>query len=155
MNKIKCVASKHRLKPRSTSHFLLATVCAVTLFVAQTFGSKVAFFCFCGGKAVLTQSSHCHGPHGPQCHTSPGENTPHNDDGSGDRRDHQSVTQDIQSRLVDPAPEVAPPELLLQVLQVFDLIFPGDKLAVRSASPDPEESPPAGITVARTVVLLI
>ncbi len=129
----------------------------LALFVAQTFGSKVAYYCLCGGKPVPTQTSHCHGPHGEKCHTSEAQNADsHSEEGSGERKDHQAVSQDVQARLLEAKAQVFAPQVLLAVLRVADFVFADrEEKAPASYLTRFGESPPFGVTVARTIVLLI
>lgn len=145
------------MKPRPKSHIFAIALCVLALFVAQTFGSKVAYYCLCGGKPVPTQTTHCHGPHGEKCHSGDAQaDDSHSEENSGEREDHQAVSQDVQLRPVEAAPQVTAPQALLAILPVVEILFASREAKVpASYSVDFGESPPFGITVARTIVLLI
>ncbi|MEQ1862217.1 MAG: hypothetical protein ABMA13_20055 [Chthoniobacteraceae bacterium] len=145
------------MKPRSNSHIFAIVLCVLALFVAQTFGSKVGYYCLCGDKPVPTQTSHCHGPHGEKCHTDDAQTgAPHSEEGAGEREDHQVVNQDVQLRPVEAAAQVIAPQVLLAILPMVEVLFASrDAKVSASYSVDFGESPPFGVTVARTIVLLI
>lgn len=142
---------------RSNSHLFAVVLCVLALFVAQTFGSKVAYFCLCGGKPVQTQTSYCEGPHGAKCHADDAKAAgSHSEKESGSRQDHQAVNQDVQSRLVDASQQVIAPQVLLAILPMLETFFASPEAKVQASySVDFGESPPFGVTVARTIVLLI
>ena len=142
---------------RSNFHIFAIALCVLALFVAQTFGSKAGYVCLCGGKPVPTQTSHCHGPHGEKCHAGDVQaDDSHSEEGSGQREDHQVVNQDVQLRPVEAAPQVIAPQVLLAMLPVVQILFASQEAKVpASYSVDFGESPPFGVTVARTIVLLI
>lgn len=145
------------MKKRPANQVFIIALCVLALFVAQTFGSKVAYYCLCGGKPVPTQTSHCHGPHGEKCHTSDVQNgDSHSEEGSGERKDHQAVSQDVQLRPVEAAPQVIAPQVLLAILPLVEILYSNleSKIPANYAV-DFGESPPFGVTVARTIVLLI
>lgn len=130
-------------------------LCVLALFVAQTFGAKAGFYCLCGGKPVPTEVSHCYGPHGENC---AGEEAHGGakDGGGTDRRDHEVVNQDVQMRTAEAAQQIVAPQVLLAVLPMVKILFAGRELpASGSDSVGFGKSPPLGVTVARTVVLLI
>ena len=145
------------MKPRSNSHIFAIVLCVLALFVAQTFGSKAGYVCLCGGKPVPTQTSHCHGPHGEKCHTGDVQaDDSHSEEGSGQREDHQVVNQDVQLRPVEAAQQIIAPQVLLAMLPVVHILFASQEAKVpASYSVDFGESPPFGVTVARTIVLRI
>lgn len=142
---------------KSNSHIFAIALCVLALFVAQTFGTKAGYVCLCGGKPVPTQTSHCHGPHGEKCHTGDAQaDDSHSEQGSGPREDHQVVNQDVQLRPVEAAPQVIAPQVLLAMLPVVQILFASQEAKVpASYSVDFGESPPFGVTVARTIVLRI
>lgn len=145
------------LKPRSNFQIFAIVLCVLALLVAQTVGGQRGYVCLCGGKPVATQTSHCHGPHGEECHT---DNTrdaiPHSEDGAGPREDHQVVTQDVQLRPGEAAPQLVAPQILLAILPMVQVLFANQETKVSAGySVDFGESPPFGVTVARTIVLLI
>ena len=142
---------------RSHSHIFAIVLCVLALFVAQTFGSKAGYYCVCGGKPVPTQTAYCYGPHGEQCaeeEAHGGAST--SDEGGGDRKDHQVVNQDVQLRPVEAAQQVIAPQVLLAILPMVEILFADRETKVpASYSVDFGESPPFGVTVARTIVLRI
>jgi len=131
-------------------------LCVLALFVAQMSG-RGNFVCVCGGKPLVTPTSYCYGPHGDQCHTgdvkvigSPG------DEESGSREEHQVVKQDLSSRSWKTAPQLIAPMVLLAMLPGADWSFASrDAKDFACYSEAFGESPPSGVTVARTIVLLI
>ena len=142
---------------RSNSHIFAIVLCVLALFVTQTFGSKAGYYCLCGGKPVPTQASYCFGPHGEKC----AEEEAHGgaatgDESGGDRKDHQVVNQEVQLRPVEAAQQVIAPQVLLTILPMAEIIFASQEAKVpASSSVDFGESPPFGVTVARTIVLRI
>jgi hypothetical protein len=145
------------VKSRSNSHIFAIVLCVLALFVAQAFGNRVAYYCLCGGKPVPTQTSHCHGPHGEKCHSGDAQaDDSHSEEGSGQREDHQVVNQDLQLRPLEAAPQVIAPQVLLAILPMLESFFARQEAKVpASCSVDFGESPPLGVTVARTTVLRI
>jgi hypothetical protein len=141
----------------SQLHTFVLTLCVVALFVGQAFGSKAAYFCACGGTSVPTLSSHCHGPHGEHCHGGEAPATAtHEEEDGGSRRDHELVDDEVPARLLEAAkPFVAPPALLalLPLVPVSRGAWDAESRAGRDVAVD--GSPPPGVAVARTVVLLI
>ena len=150
-------ASKRHLKPRSKSHVFAIALCVLALFVAQTFGSKAGYYCLCGGKPVQTQTSYCDGPHGAECHADDAQAAgSQSEKDSGSRQEHQVVNQDVQLRLVDASQQVIAPQVLLAMLPVVQILFASQEAKVQASySVDFGESPPFGVTVARTIVLRI
>ena len=132
-------------------------LCVLALFVAQTLGGQRGYICLCGGKAIVTQTTHCHGPHGEKCHTDAAKDgTAHNEQDSGSREDHRVVKQDVQFRPVDAAQQVIAPQVLLAILPLVEILFSSQETKVPvSYSVDFGESPPFGVTEARTIVLRI
>ncbi|MDZ4288907.1 MAG: hypothetical protein U0984_13155 [Prosthecobacter sp.] len=129
----------------------------LALLVAQTLGSKAGYICICSGKAVPTQSSHCHGPHGAKCHDPAAvSGASHNDESSGDRENHTAVSEDVQMRLAEGATPMLVPQVLLAILPVLDISTPSQEAQGQSRySVGIGDSPPVGVAVARTIVLLI
>lgn len=132
-------------------------LCALALFVVQTLGGPRGYVCVCGGKPVPTQTSHCHGPHDTNCHVDDSKaGAPHDEKNSGERHDHQVVSQDVQSRPLEAASPVIAPQVLLAILPMVPAICACEEAKGRAAgSVDVGDSLPFGVTVARTVVLLI
>jgi len=142
---------------RSTTQNLTVVLCALALFVAQTFGQRGIYLCVCGGSPVPTPASHCHGPHGANCHSEDeGTGAVHSEDDSGPRQDHEVVKQNVQSRPVEVAPQLIAPQVLLGVLPLVQVSFASkEKTLTVSDATAFAHSPPFAATVARTVVLLI
>ena len=132
-------------------------LCIFALIVAQTLGGQGSYVCVCGGKPLVTQASHCYGPHGEQCHTGNVKaDGPQSEEDSGSREEHQAVNQDVQSRPVEAAPQVIAPQVLLAILPMMEMFFASREMKVpASYSEEWGESPPFGVTVARTIVLRI
>jgi hypothetical protein len=101
-----------------------------------------------------TQAPHCYGPHGDHCHTNEAcSGGSDSESGSGNRKDHQVVNNDVQSRPVGAAAQMVAPQVLLAILP---MLFASEETKVpASYCVDFGESPPFGVTVARTIVLLI
>jgi hypothetical protein len=142
---------------RSNSHIFALVLCVFALFVAQTFGSKAGYYCLCGGKPVQTQSSYCDGPHGAKCHADDAKDAgSHSEKDSGSRKEHQVVNQEVQLRSVEAGLQVIAPQVLLAILPLLEVLARGhDAMVAASYSVDFGESPPFGVTVARTIVLRI
>lgn len=109
---------------------------------------------------MKTQSSHCHGPHGVDCHSRPAASDAahedHDEEKSGPRQDHQVVSQEVQMRTLDAKAQVFAPQVLLAVLRVMDFVYADrEEKAPTGYLTRFGESPPCGVAVARTVVLLI
>lgn len=136
---------------------LLPVLGVLAVMCAQVFGIGRGFICDCSGAQIVTQSDHCHGPHGAPCvenappiHT--GESCP---DG-GDARSHSAVEQDFQSAAARVADVVLTAPLLHVLLILDDAAW--EKAPPVSAVEylaDTRGSPPPGVAVSRTVVLLI
>lgn len=145
------------LKQRSSSHVFLLALCVLALLVAQTFGSRAGYLCLCGGEAVPTPVSHCHGPHGKDCATKEAHGiASHEEEETGDRKDHQVVSKELTLRQADGGPQLLHPQVLLAVLPVLDELAESQAAkAPACSSVDFGKSPPLGVVVARTVVLRI
>ena len=139
------------------SHVFAIVLCVVALFVTQTFGSKAGYYCVCGGEPVPTLAAFCDGPHGEKCHTSDAQaDDSHSDEGSGDRREHQVVNQDVQLRPAEATQQIIAPQVLLAILPMVEILFASQEAkAPASSFVDFWKSPPFGVTVARTIVLRI
>ena len=131
------------------------------LFVSQTFGSKAGFVCDCSGQPVPTKATHCYGPHGADCHADEAAEAVETEactgeESSGDREDHSVVNEEVQMRPVEAAPQTIAPQVLLTLLPMVD-----DQFSARETTAPARyfvefgESPPMGVSVARTIVLLI
>ena len=132
-------------------------LCILALFVAQTFGAKGNYVCECGGAPVLTPVSHCYGPHGEKCAEVEAQGVAATDDNdTGDRRDHEVVDTDVQSRPLEAPSQIVGPQVLLAILPMVDAFSVRPEVKVpASYLVDIGDSPPFGVTVARTIVLLI
>ncbi|MDB6154711.1 MAG: hypothetical protein JWL90_3164 [Chthoniobacteraceae bacterium] len=142
------------MKPRFNFQTFALVLCILALFTAQMLGVQRGYVCMCAGKAVLTQTTHCHGPHGSQCHASDSAES-HSEEGQGSREEHASLNLTLRS--VEVAPQfVAAPSVLLGTLPVLEVLLAPSRaeVPVRAFARD-EGPPPFGVTVARTVVLLI
>jgi hypothetical protein len=133
----------------------------LALFVSHTFGSKAGFVCDCSGKPVPTKATHCYGPHGADCHAdeaAPAVETGacSGEENSGDRENHSAVNEEVQMRPVDAVTQSVAPQVLLTLLPMDEFLFsaPEEKAPARYFV-DEGESPPVGVSVARTIVLLI
>jgi hypothetical protein len=145
------------LKSRFHSHLFAIVLCIFALIVAQTLSGQGRYVCVCGGKPLVTQIAHCYGPHGEQCHTGDGKaDGSQSEEDSGSREEHQVVKHDVQSRPGTAAPQVIAPQVLLAILPAGEVLFASRETKVPARySGDWGESPPFGVTVARTIVLLI
>jgi hypothetical protein len=140
----------------SLQKFLLA-LCVLAVMTAQLFGMGRGFLCDCSGAPVAVAHDHCHGPHGAHCLENEEPAHPidsHPDD--GDTHPHERVVQDFQSAPA-PAAECVLTEPFWHVVLMLD-----DAVWVKTAPlqtveyvADERGSPPCGVAVARTVVLLI
>jgi hypothetical protein len=142
---------------RSLPWFQLLTVlCCAALLCAQAFGVTRGYWCDCSGQAEWTAQDHCHGPHDASCHDDAATGPGHEEsDGLGERRDHQEVRDEVQSRPVSTleAPALVP--LLVAVLDnEFAASMPARAWPSEAVAKWSRGSPP-GVVVARTVVLLI
>ena len=91
------------VKPRVPYFSLLALLGVLSLLGAQVFGIARGFECDCTGRVEFTQFDHCHGPHHSDCHRdeAPGHQHEEGDD-AGERREHQQVRDDVDSRQLPP-----------------------------------------------------
>lgn len=139
-----------RVKTPSVLRVIAAALCALALW-AGTAGAA-QFLCNCGGKVVTTQTSHCYGPHGAGCH----EDDAHGHAPSGDRKDHQALVQDARF-FAPPSLATSSPPPLLAILTAVDDAFPRGGRCDGSwrRAADPGGSPPVGVAIAATIVLLI
>jgi len=141
----------------SNIHTFAIVLSALALFVAQMFGGQLRYMCDCGGKMVATQTSHCHGPDHSKCHVDGVDAaSSHDERDSGERKDHQVVKDEVQSRPVGNTAQLIAPQVLLAFLPMVEELVVSREIEV----PAPfvgnfGESPPLGVTVARTIVLLI
>lgn len=142
---------------RSPLNKLLLALSVLAVVSAQLFGVGSDFLCDCSGVPVATASDHCHGPHGAQCDE---EAEPAHSKGScpddGDALPHSQVAQDFRSAPASAAP-VLVTEPLLQVVLTLDDSEWAKAMPVPAveAAADERGSPPSGVAVSRTVVLLI
>ncbi len=135
---------------------LLALLCLTALLGAQVFGLARGYRCDCAGLAVWTAQDHCHGPHGSDCHQDAVSDTGHHEnDGAEDRRDHEQVRDEVQSRLSlsIEAPVLVPvPVVFLGGEATWSARILPTGLVIAL---DKGTGPPWGVTIARTTVLLI
>ena len=142
---------------RPPIHKLLLALCALALLCAQLFGVSRGFLCLCSGTPVAMTSDHCHGPHGKDCHEKAapahsGESCP---DG-GDKQSHARIAPDFQSPAAHPAPITLPAPVLLALLTLDGGSWVKvEPMPFRENAADLRGSPPCGVAVARTIVLLI
>ena len=136
--------------------FLLA-LCVLAVVSAQLFGVGRSFLCLCSGAPVAMASDHCHGPHGEDCHAgmAPAHSAESCPD-DGDKHTHAQVAQNFQSLAAHTDPLVLTAPLMFELLMLEDSEWA--KVAPVSTlenAADLRGSPPCGVAVARTVVLLI
>ena len=142
---------------RPLLHKLLLALGVLAVVSAQLFGIGGGFACDCSGRPVLTASDHCHGPHGAHCHEK--AEPAHSKDSCPDDRDaqpHSQVVQDFRSASAPAAELVLAAPVLQMVLMLDDSQWAkaAAVCAVKHVA-DERGSPPPGVAVARTVVLLI
>ncbi len=145
------------MQSRSLFQTIALVLCVLALFVTQTFGGQRVYMCLCTGHAVVTQQTHCHGPHGPQCHGA-GRETPesHGENDQGSREEHLEVHCDIALRTTEVARQLIAPSVLLEVRPLIEMLLRPLEAKGPVATFVREEGPaPFGVAVARTVVLLI
>jgi hypothetical protein len=142
-----------RLKPRSTAQIFTIMLCVFALLVAQTIGRQPTYVCDCGGKLMLTQSSHCYGPHDAECHSDPAKG----EQGTGERKDHEAVSHEMQARPIEAAPQLVSPQVLTAILPVIHALFTSAEFEIPAVCYEAAagESPPLSVIVARTVVFII
>ena len=148
----------HRIvNPRSPLHKLVLALGFLAVLAAQLFGIGSSFLCDCSGSPKPTASDHCHGPHDAHCHENAapahsGESCP--DD--GDKQTHELVVQVFQSLESHTAPLVLPAPVMLELLSLDGTEWAHTvTVATLENATDLGESPPSGVAVARTIVLLI
>ncbi|MEI6713935.1 MAG: hypothetical protein WCO60_09295 [Verrucomicrobiota bacterium] len=137
----------------------LTVLCVFTLLMVQAFGGITGYLCRCGTQQSFTQSDHCHGPHSDSCHdghNNVDHSNHHEDEGCGDREDHEPVRKDLLLTQVQGvvAPEISP--ILLFILPeapFLDLLK--EDTSLNTSLRAVRLSPPPGIVVGRTVVLLM
>ncbi len=145
------------MNPRSTFRITVILLGALALLVAQTLGGSAGYYCWCGGRPVPTQTAHCAGPHGENCASDEAQQDASTcDSEDGERRDHEVVSQDVQSRPLDAKSHTVAPPLLAVIVPGLEPFRAVETVKLSAGSPvDFGESPPSGITVARTIVLRI
>ena len=93
-------------------HFVRILV-LISMAYAQTQGIRTSFICDCGGKARVTFSDHCDGPHGNGCHD---EGVPihskHDHPRDADTRDHAAYSEQLTA-VATSADELPAPQLKL------------------------------------------
>ena len=142
---------------RSPLNKLVLALGVLAVMSAQLFGMGSGFVCDCSGRPMATASDHCHGPHDQHCHekAEPAHSREsHPDD--GDALPHSRIAQDFRSAPA-PAASVLVTEPLWQAVLILDdseWAKAAPLLALETAANE-RGSPPSGVAVARTVVLLI
>lgn len=136
---------------------LLAVLCLIALLGAQVFGSGRGYVCDCAGVVEWTALDHCDGPHGTECHreTSAKDANGAHQDSDGARKDHEQLRDEVQVRLL---PVIQAPMHVPVLLAVMELLVPAMSsvdFTIGSAVVVEDLGPPPGVTVARTVVLLV
>jgi hypothetical protein len=130
-------------------------LCVFTLFLAQAFGIERGFTCKCTGIKILTQTSHCHGPHGQQCHSlGDRRDCSHSDEAEGNREEHDSVNVELLMRATQEAQPIIAPTVLLALLPRFEIVTPEMKVCSVGLVVEAGR-PPFTVTAARSVILLI
>lgn len=134
---------------------------ALACIAMQVCGSQVIFLCVCTGEAVPVQSSHCHGAHGLDCHSDDAEAQAtacdQSSQGDCDGENHEVLVKnlDAASSSTHQQTSVAPP-LLVAVLPASWLLQPPQEVeSTRGYVAHFKDSPPIGVSVARSVVLLV
>ena len=136
---------------------LVLALGVLAVMCAQIFGIGNGFLCDCSGRPEFTESDHCHGPHGADCHKNA---EPTHSEAShpaeSDTHSHPRIAQDFQS-MPALATEFVLAEPVLRILLTLDDSAWTYELSVRASgyAADERGSPPSGVAVARTVVLLI
>ena len=142
---------------RSPLQKLLLALSVLAVASAQLFGIGRGFLCDCSGRPVATASDHCHGPHDAHCHEKgePAHSSESCPDDS-DTKPHSQVVQDFRSAPA-PAAEMVLAEPVLQVVLTLEDAVWAKAVPVFALENTANErgSPPFGVAVARTVVLLI
>ena len=143
-------------KKGSTYHVSIALFCVLCLVLAQTLSGAIGYLCQCSGQAVATPSSHCHGPHGENCHTPNAlAEISHPEDHSTDREDHQSLNKEILSSPTLVRTALLPSPIWSPFLPVISGVHSRTNLhSLRNRLFD-ISPPPLGISVFRTVVLRV
>jgi hypothetical protein len=135
-------------------------LCVITLLLAQASVASAGYLCRCGGEERLTQVDHCHGPHSEDCHDSEEidglQQHLHEASDGADRENHEPLRSEVE---VLPSSEVAAPALI-SVLLILDpglALFGFRKKEPQRILPwrNVSLSPPVGVFVSRTVVLLM
>ncbi|MES2570219.1 MAG: hypothetical protein V4710_09225 [Verrucomicrobiota bacterium] len=145
------------MKSRSKLQTFAFALCVLALCMTQVFGMRAGYLCVCAGEAVLTQTSHCHGPHGADCHSF-GEETfgAHHEEDQGSREDHATLKTEPSLRSPDVTSPVIAPAALQAMVPLFKTFpTPSQALISHSGRGLETDSPPPGVKVAGTIVLLI
>ena len=123
------------------------------------FGSHFRYLCECGDGVILTVSTHCHGPDYAVCHGDAEEAVCNDGEKqSGDRKDHKVVKDEAQIRLLESSKPVVAPQVLVAIIPMVDELVVSAEMESRAAVAyaEVDSGPPGfGVTVARTVALLI
>ncbi len=135
---------------------LFAVLCLIALFGAQIFGLARGYVCDCAGQTEWTAQDHCAGPHGRDCHRDVAADHRDNDDhGAQNRRDHEQVRDEVQSRLAQSIDVPMPVPFLVVFFGEEAAPCEGAAQMASFVQAGVDFGPPLGVVVARTTVLLI
>src|SRR5262245_13236705 len=134
---------------------VVVALIALAIGAVQLFGGSRKFICNCGETPIVVKASHCHGPHGDNCHADRATEDCGDEEGSGDRRDHEQVKEDLKSRFATSTTVSAPMPMVLAILPVSITAPQFAANAEFERRVEIRGSPPASVVVARTVVRLI
>ena len=132
----------------------LLLICLLLLAAAQSMGVGAAFLCLCSGQAFVTTAAECHGPHGEHCLDV--EEKHQCGEEPCDTEQHAALAQELATALTShsSSPEVGV-GILVRELSFEEMVRIRPAPVVDTARYDSASRPPPGISVARTVVLLI
>lgn len=135
------------------TRLLLALTC-FAVAVAQAVGGVSAYLCVCGGEATVVLETHCHGPHGAQCHDEIPADMHQHDGTEGDSEEHEAITSELTAASATGSTVVVSAPALVAIFAAVDWapMFRPAQFSVRAV--EARGSPPP-IAVARTVVFLI
>ena len=143
-------------KKGSTYRLGIVLFCVLCLVFAQTLSGAIGYLCQCSGQVVATPSSHCHGPHGENCHTPNAlAESFHTEDPSTHRENHQSLNEEILSSPTLVRASLLPSPICSPFLSLIsETPSRTDLHSLRNRLFD-LSPPPLGISVFRTVVLRV
>lgn len=142
------------VSPHSTTVRLLAALVFIAMGAAQLFGVQRGYVCDCGGASEIVDAPYCVGPHGEDCHSHEHDSQPaHNE--QGEQKDHDAVTDNLQSSQAPVVAVSVPQPVMLFTLP--DFLFSPTPVAISATQYHANVSgaPPPGVALERTVVLLI